>query len=346
VTLDIRQMRYVVEVADRGNFSRAAERLGIAQPALSQQILKVERELGFDLFDRHPRGASVTSAGAAFVRDAQAAVLAFDQAVERADRRARGETGQLKLGFIGGAAQWLTPFILKRFQESYPKVDLRLRETTFMDPSGGLGSGDSDVAFIRPPIETPGLWFEVLIERPRFFAVGVRHALADRAEVSVAEILDEPIIAINGTDRTWERFWALDDFRDGRPARIAGRVETFEAELQLVASGRGASVTCGATPTSFVRPAGIVFLPIVDVPPSPVVVAYRAGEAPALVRNFVQIATDVRDRCRALVHATGRGPLNDEMFTDSLSDRLRGGDLNLPTLPPGPLRVPARRFES
>ena len=129
----------------------------------------------------------------------------------------------LKLGFIGGAAQWLTPFILKRFQESYPQVDLRLRETTFMDPSGGLGSGDADVAFIRPPIETPGLWFEVLIERPRFFAVGVRHALADRAEVSVAEILDEPIIAINGTDRTWERFWALDDFRDGRPARGEAR---------------------------------------------------------------------------------------------------------------------------
>src|SRR5215207_8756197 len=223
-------MRYVVEVADRGNFSRAAERLGIAQPALSQQILKVERELGFDLFARHPRGASVTAAGAGFVEDAQAAVSAFDQAVERADRRARGETGQLKLGFIGGAAQWLTPFILKRFQESYPHVDLRLRETTFMDPSGGLASGDADVAFIRPPIDTPGLWFEVLIERPRFFAVASQHALADRAEVSVAEILDEPIIAINGTDRTWERFWGLDDFRDGRPAGIAGQAETFEAE--------------------------------------------------------------------------------------------------------------------
>ena len=135
MTLDIRQMRYVVEVAERGNFSRAAERLGIAQPALSQQILKVERELGFDLFARHPRGASVTVAGAAFVEDAQAAVSAFDEAVERAGRRARGETGQLKLGFIAGAAQWLTPLILRAFQESYPKVDLRLRETSFMDPS-------------------------------------------------------------------------------------------------------------------------------------------------------------------------------------------------------------------
>ena len=343
MTLDIRQMRYVVEVADRGNFSRAAERLGIAQPALSQQILKVERELGFDLFARHPRGATVTAAGAAFVEDAQAAVAAFDQAVERANSRARGETGQLRLGFIAGAAQWLTPLILRAFQESYPKVDLRLRETSFMDPSGGLGTGEADVAFIRPPVDTPGLWFEPLIERPRFFAVAARHALADRDEVSVAEILDEPIIAINGTDKTWERFWALDDFRDGRPARIAGQAQTYEAELQLVAAGVGASVTCGAAPTSFVRPSGIVFLPIVDVPPSPIVVAYRAGDAVAHVRNFVQIATDVRERCRDLVHAEGSGALNDAMLPDTLMHRLREGELPFPH---EPLRVPARRFQS
>lgn len=343
MSLDIRQMRYVVEVADRGNFSRAAERLRVAQPALSQQILKVERELGFDLFVRHPRGASVTSAGAAFVEDARATISAFDKAVERAGSRGRGECGQLRLGFIAGGAQWLMPLILRAFQESYPEVDLRLRETSFVDPSGGLASGEADVAFIRPPIETPGLWFEALIERPRFFAVAVRHPLADRDEVSVADILDEPIVAINGADRTWERFWALDDFRGGRPAPIAAEAQTYEAELQLVAAGRASSVTCGATPTSFVRPTGIVFLPIVDVPPSPIVVAYRAGEAGALVHNFVQIATDVRDRCRALVHATGHGPLDEEMLTDSLVDQLHAGDF---TLPPGPLRVPAHRFQS
>lgn len=343
MVLDIRQMRYVVEVADRGNFSRAADRLRIAQSALSQQIRKVERELGFDLFDRHPRGASVTSAGAAFVEDARAAVSTFDEAVERAGRRARGESGRLRLGFIAGGAQWLTPLILRAFQESYPKVDLRLRETSFMDPSGGLASGESDVAFIRPPIETPGLWFEVLIERPRFFAAAVRHALAARDEVSVAEILEEPLVAINGTDRTWERFWALDDFRDGRPAPIAAEAKTYEAELQLVAAGRASSVTCGATPTSFARPSGIVLLPIVDVPPSPIVVAYRVEEAGVLVRNFVRIATDVRDRCRALVGATGRRPLNDAKLTDSDVHRLHTEDL---TLAQGPLRVPGRKFRS
>ena len=336
-------MRYVVEIADRGSFSRAAERLRIAQPALSQQILKVERELGFDLFDRHPRGATVTTAGAAFVEDARVAVSAFDDAVGRADSRARGESGQLRIGFIVGGAQWLMTLILRTFQQSYPEVNLSLRETSFMDPSGGLAGGDADVAFIRPPIETPGLWFEPLMERPRFFAVAVRHPLAGRSEVRVAEILDEPLVAINGPDKTWERFWALDEFRDGRPAPIAAQAHTYEAELQLVAAGQASSVTCGGTPTSFVRPSGVVFLPIVDAPPSLIVVAYRAGNPGVVVRNFMEVATQVRDMCRVELNGAGSGPLTDEMLTDSFVHRLYSQD---PSLPAGPLQVPAHKFQT
>ncbi len=298
MALDIRQMRYVVEVADRGNFSRAAEGLGIAQPALSQQILKVERELGVAVFDRHPRGATVTQAGVPFVDDARAAVVAFDEAVDRAARRARGESGRLTIGFTAGAALWLTPPILASFSERYPNVDLRLRETTLDDPSGGLRSGDAEVAFIRPPFTMPGLWHESLIEQPRVIALSVRHALADRTELSVSEILDEPLVGIDGASREWERFWLLDDYRAGRTAPVAARVRTYEAELQLVASGRAASVHCGAPASAFVRPEGLVFVPITDIPPSQVVVAYRAGEAGVLAHNLVGIATAVRDAQR------------------------------------------------
>src|SRR5918994_1692816 len=126
MALEIRQLRYVVEVADQQNFSRAAERLGIAQPALSQQVLKVERELGYDLFLRHPRGALVTSAGKAFVADARVAVAAFDETMGRAGRRGRGETGQLTVGFTAAAATELMPLVLGAFAERYPDVDLRL----------------------------------------------------------------------------------------------------------------------------------------------------------------------------------------------------------------------------
>jgi DNA-binding transcriptional LysR family regulator len=295
MALEIRQLRYVVAVADQRNFSRAAEQLGIAQPALSQQILKVERELGYDLFLRHPRGALPTPAGEAFVTDARAAVAAFDDAVERAGRRGRGETGRLTVGFTAVSALDLMPLIMGEFAERYPDVDLQLRESTYADPSGGLASGASDVAFVRPPFKTTGLWFEVLTEEPRMLALPVTHRLARRESVSVEEILDEPLVGAPGVDEEWENFWLLGDFRDGRPPTIVGQAETYEAELQMVASGQAVSVTCAASSRYYARP-GIVFVPITDIPPSPIALAYRAGEPEPLVQNFVRLAAEVRER--------------------------------------------------
>jgi DNA-binding transcriptional LysR family regulator len=297
MALEIRQLRYVVEVADRENFSRAAERLGVAQPALSQQILKVERELGFDLFARHPRGASVTPAGEAFVADAREAVAAFDEAVDRAGRRARGETGRLTVGFTAASALELMPLILGVYSERYPDVDVRLRESTFTDPSAGLATGASDVAFVHPPLAVQGLWSEVLSLEPRFLALPAGHALAWRDSVSVYQILDEPIVGFAGGDEVAESFWLLEEFRDGRPAPVAARVQTHEEKLQIVASGRAVSVMCAASARYYARP-GVTFVPIADVPPSPVVVAYRAGAAEPLVHNFVRLAAEVRDADR------------------------------------------------
>jgi DNA-binding transcriptional LysR family regulator len=298
MALEIRQLRYVVEVADQQNFSRAAERLGIAQPALSQQVLRVERELGYDLFLRHPRGALVTPAGKAFVDDARAAVAAFDDTMERAGRRGRGETGQLTVGFTAAAAVELMPLVLGAFSERYPDVDLRLTESTYADPSGGLASKSTDVAFVVPPLETAGLWFEVLSEEPRVVAVPESHRLAQREAVSVDEILDEPVVGNPGAGEEWDRFWLLAEFRDGRPPSIAAQAETYEAELQIVASGRAVSVTCGASAEYYARP-GIAFVPITDIPPAQSVLAYHAGEPEPLVQNFVRLAAEVRDRRRA-----------------------------------------------
>jgi len=294
MALEIRQLRYVVEVADRQNFSRAAEQLGIAQPALSQQILKVERELGYDLFLRHPRGAVVTAAGEAFVDDARAAVAAFDEAVARAGRRGRGETGQLTVGFTAAAAFDLMPLILAAYSGRYPDVDVRLRESAYADPSGGLESGSADVAFVRPPLRTTGLWLDVLSEEPRVLAMSEHHPLARRDSVTVDEILDEPVVGAPGPDEEWERFWLLCDFRDGTPPSIVARAETYEAELQIVASGRAVSVTCAASSRYYARP-GLVFVPIAGIPPAEVLIARHAGEAEPLVQNFVRLAAEVRD---------------------------------------------------
>jgi DNA-binding transcriptional LysR family regulator len=138
----------------------------------------------------------------------------------------------------------------------------------------------------------------VLSEEPRVVALPEAHRLARRETVSVDEILDEPVVGNAGAGEEWERFWLLADYRAGRPPSIAAQAETYEAELQIVASGRAVSVTCGASAQYYERP-GIAFVPITDIPPAQAVLAYHAGESEPLVQNFVRLAAEVRDRHRS-----------------------------------------------
>jgi len=244
MALELRHLRYVERVAAKGTFSRAATQLGIAQSTLSQQVLAIERELGIALFDRHPRGATLTEAGREFVRDASVALASFDDAVSRAQRRANGTAGTLRVGFTAAAALELTPRITTAYGERYPDVEVRLREFPLSDPSAGLADGQSDVAVVRPPLGTPGLWFEWLLEEPRVVAVADTHRFAARASVDVSELLDEPMIGAPGGDPVSEAFWLLDEHGDGRPAPIGAWAETHETEMHLVATGRVVSITC------------------------------------------------------------------------------------------------------
>ncbi len=294
MTLDLRQLRSVVEIAEQGSFSRAAARLGIAQPTLSQRILELERELGIDLFERHPRGASLTEAGRVFSADARATLAAFDATLERAGRFARGEAGTLDVGFTTTAALELTPLILAAHAECCPEVDVRLREFPLTDPSAGLADGSSDVAFVRPPLGAPGLWLETLLEEPRAVAVADAHPLSGRSSVSVRELLDEPMIATPGGDPVWEDFWLLGEYRDGVPAPIGAHADTHEAELQMIAAGRAISITCASTVRYVARP-GVSVVPVRDIAPSQIALGCRAGDANPLVHRFLSVAREVRD---------------------------------------------------
>ena len=295
MALELRHLRYVERLGATGSFSRAAMQLGIAQSTLSQQIAAIERELGLTLFERHPRGATVTEAGEEFLSDARATLAAFDATVSRAARRANGEVGTLDVGFTASAALDLTPPILSTFTQRHPRVDVRVREFPLPDPSAGLADGRSDVAFVRPPLGAAGLWFEPLLEEPRVVAVAERHRLAHRTSVTVDELLDEPMIETPGGDPVWEAFWLLDDHRDGARAPIAASAETLEAEMQLVAAGRAVSITCGQSGGGAAYP-GVRFVPVDGIAPSTVALAYGAGTTSPLVRDFVAVAREVRGR--------------------------------------------------
>lgn len=307
MALELRHLRYVERVGAHGSFSRAALQLGVAQSTLSQQVLAVERELGLTLFDRHPRGATLTRAGEEFVADAREALAAFDTTVARAARRASGDVGTLRIGFTAFAALDLTPPILATYADRHPHVDVHLREYPLTDPSAGLADGESDVAFVRPPLGAEGLWFEWLLEEPRLLAVAEGHRLSGRSSVTVAELLDEPMIEAPGGDPVSEAFWLLDEHRGGRPAPIAAAAETFEAEMQLVATGRVVCITCGHS-WLFAGHSGVRLVPVAGIAPSTVALGYPASGPSPLVRDFLAVAREMRDAAGRLEAPVARGP--------------------------------------
>lgn len=299
IDVHTRKLRYFLVVAEELHFSRAAERVFLTQQALSRQIRELEEELGVTLFERTTRRVALTAAGAAF-RDAILPVIAgLEDAVEAARRTDRSVSGRLRVGFCPGAALELTAPILADFRTAYPDVDIDLREFPANDPSAGLATGVTDVAFIRLPQSTRGIEAEELFVDPCVIALAATHPLAARESLSVADVLAEPLTLSDTTDQAYRDFWSLAGARTGPPPRIHP-VTSITEEVALVATGVAASVTSSAARDYTPMP-GVRYLSLTDWPGSRVVLAWHVGERSRVVASFVDVVCAVRDRETALV---------------------------------------------
>lgn len=262
--MELRQLRYFVTLAEELHFRRAAERMHIAQPAFSEQIRRLERELGAQLFDRTSHYVRLTEAGGLFLGEVQRALAQVDHAAEVAARAARGELGSLTVGFIGSAANELTPQILRRFNARHPGVGVSLREFGYSDPSAGLAEGEVDVAFVRPPVECEdALVFEPLLDESCVAAVASDHPLAREQALSAHQLRAEALVQANTVDEC----------------------------LQMVASGAGVALTPASTERFHGRP-GVRFLPVTDVAGSCVGVAYRKDAVNPAAEAFAGVARE------------------------------------------------------
>lgn len=287
-------------VAEELHFSRAAARVFLTQQALSRQIKELEDELGVQLFDRTTRRVSLTLAGEVFYESVKDLIASFDDAVAAARRTTRALSGKLRLGFIPGAALELTPLIIAAFKEAHPEVEIEMREFPAIDPSAGLASGITDVAFMRLPQATPRIETETMFLDPVIAMVAAAHPFAGRSSVTVAELIQETLTLSDTADEVYKSFWSLAAARDpNTPGRILPVVSVTE-EASLVANGAAVAVTSSAA-QSFVTLPGVRHVPIEDWPPSEVVVAWHEGERSALVARFVRTACDVRDAQTDLV---------------------------------------------
>jgi len=278
--IDLRRLSAFVAVAEEGHITRAAERLGMAQPPLSRLVRGLERDLGTLLLRRLPRGVEPTEAGRALLEEARALLIRAADLPETVRRVARGELGHLAIGFTSSAA--LHPFvpdILRRFREGWPDVRMGLEEAGTVELTEALAAGRLDAAFIRSPAgNVAGLVVEPVLEEPMVAALPARHALAGAESVRLAALAGEAFILY--------RRPAGPGLYDGIVAacRAAGftPVVTQEAPrlpstLSLVAAGLGITIV----PASMGRMGmeGVAFRPLRDCfgLAAPIYLALRGG---------------------------------------------------------------------
>ena len=192
--MELRHLRYFVTLAEELHFGRAAERLHIAQPPLSQQIRQLEKELGFELFHRTKRNVQLTEAGVVFLDEVQQILRQLQQAIQVGQQTSRGELGELVVGFVSSAAYNILPTILRTFRNCAPGVSLELHELTTDQQLEWLRTGRIDVGFVRPPVEENTFSWEIIFQESLIVALPESHLLANQSYVCLPSLANEPFI--------------------------------------------------------------------------------------------------------------------------------------------------------
>jgi DNA-binding transcriptional LysR family regulator len=264
------QLRYFVAVVEDGQLTRAAARLHVAQPALSQAIAKLESQLGLKLLIRHPRGVALTPAGEVFFEKARAAVDSELEALQTAESLVRGAQGTLVFGTVG-LPPWLTdPELVEEFSEARPNVEIRLREVPF--PSTPIASwlADVDVMISTVLSPDPEVWVDPLNAEARVVLAARSHPLGARDELTLAEVLDETFTRTDpAVDPLWAGNWTLDEFRGGPPRNQVQRpASNVQSTLAAVASGLAISTSPASQAVPIVNAfSDVVAIPLRDAPP-------------------------------------------------------------------------------
>jgi DNA-binding transcriptional LysR family regulator len=278
--MELRQLRYFVTVAEELHFTRAAARLMIASPSLSQQIKALERSLAVALFERSSTGVSLTPAGAELLPLARTTLAAADQVRDAARRLADGRSTTLRLGFLPFALTGRTRRILTEFGRAEPSVTVQMRQFEWDDPAAGLLAGTTDAALVRPPFTGDDRLHLVEVARePVLAVVAEGHDLAGREGVTRERLARETWLETDVvTDPVFAASWYLHDLRDRTTAAVS-RAGTVEEWLAEIAFGRGVNLVPAGLAEEYRRP-GLAYVPVSDAPPSRLCVAIRKDDPP------------------------------------------------------------------
>jgi DNA-binding transcriptional LysR family regulator len=289
ITVELRHIRYFLAVAEERHFTKAASKVGIGQPPLSQQIKDLEGEVGAALFRRLAHGAELTEAGKAFLAGVKEMPLIAQRATMAARRAARGELGSLRVGFTTTATfNVVVPSAIRTFRHAYPEIHLTLEEANTTRLVTGLREGTLDVVFLRPSAPgTEELQLRRLSDESMVVALPERHPAAALEEIDLAMLKDDPFLLFPRETAPTIYDTVVDACRKaGFEPVISQFAPHFTTIVNLVAAELGVSIV----PASMmqVRVAGMAYRQIAgQAPTTGLALAYRRGETSPVVRNFI-----------------------------------------------------------
>jgi LysR family transcriptional regulator, benzoate and cis,cis-muconate-responsive activator of ben and cat genes len=240
--MELRHLRYFVAVAEASNFSKAAAKLRVAQPALSRQVQALEDEIGVDLFKRSPRGVTLTAEGKLFLEEVRELLKRADESVEKVRALARGEYGELRVGYAPSPTVEILPPALAAFQKAVPRVKMLLHDLSSDELITGLRNATLELAIMVPPIgeQTAGIEFELLRAYPLCVALTAAHPLARLKSIPLEKVAAEPLVGLRRKDYS-ESYHFLD--RIFAPSsikpRIAVECDGASSLITEVEAGRG-----------------------------------------------------------------------------------------------------------
>lgn len=281
--IEIRHLRYFLAVAQELNFTRAAERLNMAQPPLSRQIQQLEAELGVPLFDRDSRPLALTPGGALFREQALQVVQRMDEMRAMMKRFAAAERPRFVIGFVPSIIYARLPHIIRAFRQAMPDVDLNLIEMMSLEQLAALKEGRIDAGFGRVRFDDPSLRREVLREERLIVAVPLGHPLlAGERPIALRDLAHEPLIIYPREPRPSYADQVLSLFRDhGIEPGAIQEVRELQTAIGLVASDAGICIV----PASVRRleRGDVVYRELVEYATSPIIMSHRRGDpSPAL----------------------------------------------------------------
>ena len=294
MSIDLKQLKYFLAVAEEKSFSRAAERLHISQPPLSQQIMKLESELGVRLFTRTTRSFELTVAGKALMVEAAELLAKMRMTIDTIRQIDRGEVGRLRVGIVGSAMWGPIPSMLEQFQSQFPRVTWTIHELGPNDQWEALRNRQIDVGYWREPRIEPQELKQANLRQDLCFpenvcvAMNEKHPLASQDAIELIDIANEPMLTLHLTQSAEPRYLIQCCVNAGFEPMIFQ--EAAEPQTLLAMVGAGLGVALLPQTTGRIGWPGVKFMPIRTNPPSAnLYISYLAQDDAPVVRAFLKI---------------------------------------------------------